>query len=180
MGICPYSKAECEHFCTRGEQQTIPYDVIVKDLNERTGKHYRDVTATRRLIQARWNEGFREEAFFAVHKNMAAAWIGTDQEMYLRPATLYCASKFEGYLNKNVSGAQGATLHDKMLQAARAKKPFSEEALGRELKDFVYATLRQHKIKWPDFCEAISTGATFAELLSQPTDLKMRAAGDST
>ena len=38
--------------------------------------------------------------FFTVIDNKVSSWKGTEWEKYLRPETLFCASKFQGYLNE--------------------------------------------------------------------------------
>ena len=79
----------------------IPYQIIIEHLNRATGQNYRSTTeTTRKHIRARWDEGFREADFFHVHLVKAEKWLGTDYEKFLRPITLYSASKFEGYLNE--------------------------------------------------------------------------------
>lgn len=76
---------------------------ILDDLNAKGGFRYRPGAANIALIKARLNEGYTLEDFQIVHDKMIAQW-GSDDVMhqYLRPATLYCASKFEGYLNCRV------------------------------------------------------------------------------
>lgn len=81
---------------------TIPYGEIVDYLNACLGTSYRPTSQkTRRLIRARWSEGFREPEFQAVIDTMHAAW-GNDAKMscYLRPETLF-GTKFESYLNRS-------------------------------------------------------------------------------
>lgn len=81
---------------------TIPYGKIVDYLNACLGTSYRPTSQkTRRLIRARWSEGFREPEFQAVIDTMHAAW-GNDAKMscYLRPETLF-GTKFESYLNRS-------------------------------------------------------------------------------
>lgn len=83
----------------------IPYAEIVADLNEVTGRSFIPTKKdTRELIRARWKEGFRIEDFQVVHRCKYQQW-GSDPErkQYLRPATLYLASKFEGYLQDGKS-----------------------------------------------------------------------------
>ena len=61
-------------------------------LNEAAGTRYRSSSAkTRRLIHARWAEGYRLPDFLAVIDTMAAK--------YLRPSTLF-SPKFEDYVNR--------------------------------------------------------------------------------
>jgi uncharacterized phage protein (TIGR02220 family) len=79
----------------------IPYSEIVEHLNERTGSRYRSSTKkTRRLIRARWNEGFRLDDFKTVIDKKCVEWMGDEKmEKYLRPPTLF-GTKFESYLNQ--------------------------------------------------------------------------------
>ena len=70
-------------------------------LNEAAGTRYHSSSAkTRRLIHARWAEGYRLPDFLAVIDTMAAEWAG-DPKMakYLRPSTLF-SPKFEDYVNR--------------------------------------------------------------------------------
>lgn len=85
-----------------------PYREIVAYLNERAGTRYRHAAErTRRLIDARFREGFGEDDFRAVIDNRVAAWLGDeDMAQYLRPETLF-GSKFEGYLNAKAAKRRG-------------------------------------------------------------------------
>ena len=51
----------------------------------------------------------------AVDKNWAE-WIGTEQEKYLRPATLF-GTKFESYLNQKVTAKKEKTVFDEWRDA---------------------------------------------------------------
>jgi len=102
--------------CFDEKQDDIPYAEIIGDLNtairvkERKLKGFNSkAEAHRRLIRQRWSEGHRLDDFKLVHRNMAAKWLGTDQEAYLRPSTLYCASKFEGYANTRPASEEAFT-----------------------------------------------------------------------
>lgn len=75
---------------------------IVDYLNRRCNTHYKpDSKETVKKISARLEEGFTEDDCYKVIDNMATAW-GNDDKMkaYLRPQTLFEASKFESYLNR--------------------------------------------------------------------------------
>lgn len=79
----------------------IPFRDIILDFNEVMGSNYTNGSqATKRLITARWNEGFRLDDFKIVHRKMFEAW-NYDEKMrqFLRPQTLY-TGKFESYLNR--------------------------------------------------------------------------------
>jgi uncharacterized phage protein (TIGR02220 family) len=77
----------------------IPYTEIIDYLNSRSGSHYRNTDSTRRLIHARFQEGFTKDDFFTVIDNKIKSWKGTDFEKFIRPQTLF-SPKFEGYLNE--------------------------------------------------------------------------------
>ncbi|WP_281829542.1 conserved phage C-terminal domain-containing protein [Lactobacillus amylolyticus] len=81
----------------------IPYQDIINYLNQKTGTHYKQSSkANRKLIKARWDEGYRLDDFKKVIDNKAFDWQN-DSKMwkYMRPATLFSASKFDDYLNEN-------------------------------------------------------------------------------
>lgn len=80
----------------------IPYKKISDYLNDKTNKHYKHTTGkTRRFIEARWNEEFNLDDFKKVIDVKTTEWLGTEQEKYLRPETLF-GTKFEGYLNQEL------------------------------------------------------------------------------
>lgn len=92
------------------QTETIPYEAIIDHLNAATGRSFRSDAmrgkVTRSLIRARWNEGWRLDDFIAVIDGRVKAWA-SDANMveYLRPATLFAASKFEGYRESANGGA---------------------------------------------------------------------------
>lgn len=82
----------------------IPFASDVIDyLNQKTGKSFKATASqTKKLIQARSNEGYFLEDFKTVIDNQCNSWMADDKmREYLRPSTLFAASKFEGYLNNN-------------------------------------------------------------------------------
>ncbi len=88
------------------KSQKIPYEKIVDYLNRKTNSHYRPTSkATRRLIKARYNEGFTDMDFKTVIDKKCAEWLqdGT-MVQYLRPETLF-GTKFEAYLNQPDTGS---------------------------------------------------------------------------
>lgn len=75
---------------------------VIDYLNQKAGTKYRSTTAaTKRLVGARIKEGFTVDDCKKVIDNKVADWL-TDEKMknYLRPNTLFQASKFESYLNE--------------------------------------------------------------------------------
>ena len=82
----------------------IPYSEIIEYLNEKTGRSFRNVDANKKLIKARWNDGYKLDDFKTVIDNMVANWSGkefngTPAETYLQPKTLF-SNKFDSYLNQ--------------------------------------------------------------------------------
>ena len=88
----------------RDNKQTVtvsPEDVsyIIGYLNHICDTNYRASSAnTKKLINARFNEGFGREDFEKVIKSKHKEWAGTKFERYLCPETLF-GTKFEKYLN---------------------------------------------------------------------------------
>ncbi len=82
----------------------IPYSKILEYLNKKTGRSFRNVEANKKLIKARWNEGYKLEDFKTVVDNMVSNWSGkmfngVPAENYLQPKTLF-SNKFDSYLNQ--------------------------------------------------------------------------------
>ena len=73
---------------------------VISYLNEKANTKFKDGNkANQRIISGRIDEGHTLEDFKTVIDNMVAKWKGTEWEQYLRPQTLFQASKFENYLN---------------------------------------------------------------------------------
>ena len=88
------------------ELDSTPYQPIIDYLNEKAATHYRAGSdKTKRLIKARYNEGFSLDDFKQVIDKKCKEWLGTDMEKYLRPETLF-GTKFEGYLNQKESSSK--------------------------------------------------------------------------
>lgn len=71
---------------------------ILEFLNEKTGRNYRAVASNLKPIQARMAEGYTEDECRMVVAQRCRKWA-TDDKMaeYLRPATLFNATKFNQY-----------------------------------------------------------------------------------
>ena len=79
---------------------------IISYLNSKAGTHYRNVDSNRKLISARMKEGYTVEDFKTVIDKKCDEWKGTDMQQFIRPVTLFQASKFENYLNAPVKKKQ--------------------------------------------------------------------------
>lgn len=74
---------------------------VIEHLNEVTCKSYdyrRDSSS--KPVTARLNEGYTVEDCIKVIDVKASEWLRTDMSKYLRPETLFRASKFESYLQQ--------------------------------------------------------------------------------
>ena len=82
-------------------EEPIPYQEIIEHLNNTCGKRYTHTgKSTRKLIRARWNDGFRLDDFKKVIDTKSRDWLkNKDMNKYLRPETLF-GTKFETYLNE--------------------------------------------------------------------------------
>lgn len=69
---------------------------IVRTLNIHADKHYKPVPSTLKLIRARMKEYTLLEIAEVVERK-CKEWKGTKMEQYLRPETLFNATKFAGY-----------------------------------------------------------------------------------
>ena len=84
-----------------GKPDDVPYDEVIDYLNEKTGKHYRSkAAATRKLIKARFADGYTLDDFRHVIDVKVSQWLGTEQDKFLRPETLFRPGHFESYLNE--------------------------------------------------------------------------------
>jgi len=97
-------------------------EVIISDLNRRAGTKYRVIDDTVKLIKVLLDKGFKAEDFYRVHEVKVREWLDNDEmRVYLRPATLYRGSKFEGYLQqwyleKQIKDKKKAKIRDLMSQ----------------------------------------------------------------
>lgn len=76
---------------------------VITYLNSQTGKSFKaNASATKKVVQARLNEGYTVENLKKVVDNKCAEWMNDEKmNQYLRPTTLFATSKIEGYLNQN-------------------------------------------------------------------------------
>ena len=143
-------------------QPSPPYQEIIDYLNEKANKNYKATSKeTRRLILARWKDGYTLEDFQRVIDGRVAKWY-TDARMqeYLRPMTLF-SSKFESYLNDAGPGAyqqqpqQGPTNipdwaeEDRRKQAqikANKERMTAEQAACYKHNQELYAQLMYQKL----------------------------------
>lgn len=86
------------HSSTSAEPH-VDFDKLFEYLNEKSGKHFKNTATNRKLVHERLREGFTPKDLQTAIDNVTAGWLGTDMEQYIRPSTIFRASKFEGYVN---------------------------------------------------------------------------------
>jgi hypothetical protein len=110
------------------EQMDVVHKVILY-LNEKSNSTYTPNKTNTTYIVARLKEGFTLSDFKRVIDKKSAQWLGTTQQKYLRPNTLFLPSKFENYLNepeieiKNAKPSKPSNI-DKLSSAANRAKQF--------------------------------------------------------
>ena len=107
---------------------------IINYLNLKTETNYKHKTDTTvAFIKARLAESFTVDQFKKVIDVKTAEWKGTEQEIYLRPQTLF-GTKFESYLNQKSSSspthkvptAEAREAFEAKLAEARLNPQFNE------------------------------------------------------
>ena len=87
-------------------------DKVIDYLNSQAGTRYKHTDTNRKLINARLKEYTKRDVFEVITKK-CKEWRGTASERYLRPSTLFKASRFEEYLNQKITGGyNGANRQD--------------------------------------------------------------------
>lgn len=76
---------------------------VIDYLNLKAEKNFRDAVASSKIITARHNEGYVLEDFMRVIDTKCSQWLNTDFDKFLRPSTLFNATKFQEYLAEKPS-----------------------------------------------------------------------------
>lgn len=102
---------------------------VIIYLNERSASTYTKSKANLEVINARIAEGYSLPDFKRVIDKKTAQWLGTEQQKYLRPITLFALKKFENYLNEpEIETKHGkpksVSTIDKLSNAASKAKQF--------------------------------------------------------
>jgi len=75
-------------------------DETIAYLNSHAGKRYLPKTeSNREFVRARIKDGYGFDDFKFVIENQWIEWHGTTSEKYMRPETLFNATKFQSYIN---------------------------------------------------------------------------------
>ena len=94
---------QCAIRCVREHKVEEKEDVsmlveVLGYLNEKAGTRYKPVESNLKFIRARLKD-YSIADLKAVVDRQVAKWKGTSMQMYLRPETLFNATKFETYHN---------------------------------------------------------------------------------
>ncbi|MEB8649896.1 conserved phage C-terminal domain-containing protein [Bacillus cereus] len=109
----------------------IPYKDILDYLNEKANKNFNPkAEGHRKLIRARWNEGYKLEDFKKVIDNKISQWLGKKSfdgkplDQFLRPSTLFAQKHFDNYLNETVNMSNQQHGNQNVIPGFRGKMPF--------------------------------------------------------
>jgi uncharacterized phage protein (TIGR02220 family) len=81
----------------RNEECNAQAAQVLQFLNEKTGRQYQPVEANIGMIAARLKGGATVTQCRQVIAKKCREWTGSEREVYLRPATLFNATKFAQY-----------------------------------------------------------------------------------
>lgn len=73
---------------------------IIEYLNKCTGKNFKNVKSNKTVILARLSEGYTVDEIKKMIETMTSKWQNTKMQIYLRPETLFNATKFQTYINE--------------------------------------------------------------------------------
>ena len=79
---------------------------IIDYLNEKADKRLRVGLAIKKLVNARCSEGYVLDDFKHVIDVKCSQWLGTDFEKFLRPSTLFSATKFCEYHSEKLKASK--------------------------------------------------------------------------
>ena len=107
----------------------IDADRAIDYLNSKADTQYRYGNSNRKLINARLKD-YDIREICGVIKKKCDEWKGTEMARYLRPSTLFNATKFEEYLNqKIIEGSTNGT-----NRYSKPRKETALESMAREQK----------------------------------------------
>lgn len=84
----------------KGNPKNFDYRIPIAYLNQKTNSNYKFVDSNINLVKARLRDGYNLDDFKVVVDKKCGEWGNSDMAKYLRPSTLFNASKFESYLNQ--------------------------------------------------------------------------------
>lgn len=99
-----YTEITTENISMSDKSDAAPYKTIIEYLNNKVNKRFSYKSeSNRKLIKARFNEGYKLEDFIKVIDIKTNEWINDDKmKNYLQPSTLFRGSNFDKYLNQEL------------------------------------------------------------------------------
>ena len=99
-----YTENTTENISMSDKSDAAPYKTIIEYLNNKVNKKFSYKSeSNRKLIKARFNEGYKLEDFIKVIDIKTNEWINDDKmKSYLQPSTLFRGSNFDKYLNQEL------------------------------------------------------------------------------
>lgn len=101
-------------------------ELILSDLNEKSGRNYKYCDANIDVIGPRLDEGRALEDFLHISTVKCQEWLDTEREKYIRPETLYAKKHFESYLNQPLPDKVLSKFSDKTQQTILNMKKILE------------------------------------------------------
>ena len=97
-----YTENTTENISMSDKSDAAPYKTIIEYLNNKVNKRFSYKSeSNRKLIKARFNEGYKLDDFIKVIDIKTNEWINDDKmKSYLQPSTLFRGSNFDKYLNQ--------------------------------------------------------------------------------
>ena len=97
-----YTEITTESISMSDKSDAAPYKTIIKYLNNKVNKRFSYKSeSNRKLIKARFNEGYKLDDFIKVIDIKTNEWINDEKmKSYLQPSTLFRGSNFDKYLNQ--------------------------------------------------------------------------------
>ena len=97
-----YTENTTENISMSDKSDAAPYKTIIEYLNNKVNKRFSYKSeSNRKLIKARFNEGYKLEDFIKVIDIKTNEWINDEKmKSYLQPSTLFRGSNFDKYLNQ--------------------------------------------------------------------------------
>ena len=99
-----YTENTTENISMSDKSDAAPYKTIIEYLNNKVNKRFSYKSeSNRKLIKARFNEGYKLEDFIKVIDIKTNEWINDEKmKSYLQPSTLFRGSNFDKYLNQEL------------------------------------------------------------------------------
>lgn len=104
-----FAKANTQTKPEANSEYEIEIKTIIEYLNNYAEKKFRKTDATCGFIRGRLGEGYSVDDLKKVIRIKTDEWKDTDQAKYIRPETLFGATKFQGYINQD-EGTQKNTV----------------------------------------------------------------------